>query len=390
MLKQILVTIQKWVTRELLRFASQRYFFFELPTILTSTSAFIFSLALSVTSTLAARLFSMLTFTWASILTLSLSAIVTLTFTQPLLSQTVTEFYQGQQFSQLVEKYGDKVKELSRQERHLLAQAYVQLNNIKQAIRVYENLVEGDVKDAPSYRQLAHLYKKENKVTQVIAYLKKAILANAKYEIAYKELADYILEHKPKNLLEVRMIYEDMVEVFGLKIDYQQHICDLAVQEGQHKRAQIECDKALKLDAHNITVNLAMAYLKRDLQEFQESDKMFSALAQKFPEDSRVQRSCGEYFIERKLYSKALPCLEKASTLQPEQWKTLLLTAQAAWEIQNLAVSVSWFEKACALDPKTRFEIKKILQQMPATALIEWRQKFEALVTNCQKPLAKN
>jgi tetratricopeptide (TPR) repeat protein len=298
--------------------------------------------------------------------------------------ESLEALYQKKMFRTIVQRYGTKLIELERADQFLLAQAYMNLGNSKMSLRVFEIMIEKNPKDSPAYRKIAEIHRKEKKYREAIQSLKKAIELTPKYEQAYYELAQTILEFKPKNRMEVRMVYEDMVTQFGNKIEYQKHICDLAVKEGQHLVAEKSCKIALQLSPHEPLAVIGMGQILKDKLEYEKADAYFTKTMNEKGDDPLIAQACGDYFRERKQLTKALEAYEKAIASEGVTHPLLLSGATVACEVQQLEKCFQFYEKACSLSVKTRVDLRRSMTFVSVSQDPLWIEKFENLIASCK------
>lgn len=295
----------------------------------------------------------------------------------------IVSLFEKKQYEAIILKWGGQALQLKREEQFLLAQSYFYQKNNKQAIRIYELMLQTNPKDAPAWRKIASLYKEEAKFSEAISALKKAIEINPNYEPAYLELAQSILGYKTKSWYEVRMIYEDLVAKFGLKIEYQREICDLAVKEGQHVAAEEACTKAIKLKADDTKVLLAQGQLLRDLQKTEQANSFYTNLSVKFDKDFNVQLVCGDYFKAQGKKILAIECYQKANHLQPDYPGLDLHLARLGCEMQNWDLCDEKYRSVCKTNKKIRSEVRVRIKELKDLGATDFINKFEETLKSC-------
>ena len=304
-------------------------------------------------------------------------------FGSEVVPDSIESLYQVKNFQTIVQDFGAKVLELDRSDQFLVAQAYFNLGNKKMAIKVFELMIERHPKDAPARRKLAEIYRQEKKYKEAIENLKLAIEANPKYEQAYFELASVILEFKPRNFLEARMVYEDMVQKFGSKIEYLRHVCDLSVKEGQHIAAEKACKQALQLLPDDTVSLISSGLILRDKREFDKSDEYFSKLMTKYTDNPVILVASGDYFKERKLLSKAFEAYEKAAQSDSAEYAHILKAAILACELQFQDKCYQFFEKACSFGMQTKADLRQSMNVIKGLNDKQWMARFEQLAMSC-------
>jgi len=304
--------------------------------------------------------------------------------------KSLRELYQAKKFQSIVQEYGLKVLELERGDQYLLAQSYINSGNKKMAIRVYQIMIEKNPKDAPAYRKLAEVFQMEKKYKEAIEQLKKAIDANPNYEQAYVQLAKTILEYKPRNRLEARNIYEDLVKKFGNKTEYLQNICDLASKEGQHEVAEKACAQTLESSPNNPVALIAIGHLIRDKMEFEKADIYFNKLLLEHGSDPKIATASGDYFRERKQFLKAFEAYEKSIQSEEASYEMVLKARDLACEIHLIDECYLLFIRSCKLRKSIKLEIRKLLAERKSEIDQDWVKKFSNLIKECDSKLKKN
>lgn len=295
----------------------------------------------------------------------------------------VVVLFEKKAYNEIISQWGGQALELNREDKFLLAQSYYYQNNHKQALRIYELMLQSNPNDAPAWRKMAAIYKLDSKYSLAISALKKAIEINPNYEPAYLELAETVLAYKPKSWYEVRMIYEDLVAKFGLKIIYQRAICDLAVKEGQHIVAQEACAVAIKLKPDDTEVLLAQVQLLKDLQQIDKAHEIYSSLVIKYPKDFKVQLASAEFFKAQGKKLLAIESYEKAIQLKPDQADLLLELAPLACEMQKWQLCLDKYEAICQKNKKIRSELRVRIKELNDIGATDFVAKFEKLLKDC-------
>lgn len=296
---------------------------------------------------------------------------------------SIQALFQAKNYQALIQQFGPKVANLERGSQYLVAQSHLKLKNSQAAIRVYELMLEKNPKDAPAWRQIAEVHRADRKFVDAISALKKSIEINPQYEAAYLEMAEVILEYKPRNRLEARMVYEDMVQKFGPKVEYQKNICDLAVKEGQHDIANKACSAVLQNSPEEPLALIAIGQMHRDKREFDKGDAYFNRMMAEHSQSHQVLFASGEYFKERRQFAKALEAFQKAAELDPKSYDYAIEAAKAACEVQNFTTCLKFLTQACGLDSKARVEVRRAATRVKASPNKEMQTQFEDLSYTC-------
>jgi len=304
-------------------------------------------------------------------------------FAQEMVGESIESLYQKKQFKTIVQEHGAKVKELGRYEQFLIAQSYAHLGHSKNAIQVFEIMLERHPKDAPARRKLAEIFRKEKKYDLAIKHLKQAIEVNPNYEPAYIDLADTILEVKPRNRVEARLIYEDMLKKFGKKVEYLSRICDLAAKEGQHTTAETACKQTLQISPSDPIALITLGHLIRDRAEFEKADEYFTKLLEEHGENPQIAAACGDYFKERKQLAKAFEAFQKAAESEHATYEHFIKAGTLACEMFISDKCYQIFEKSCTFSRDPRPEIRRSLNLIKSTISSEMRNKFDELILRC-------
>ncbi|GEM_PF-3053344 len=291
-----------------------------------------------------------------------------------------------EQAESLIKNSGTNLSNLDRDKANELALAYVKVGNMGGAQKIYELIIEKNSKDAPALRKLAQIQRKLKKYSLAISTYKKAIEANLKYEAAYLELSDTILEYKPKNRLEARLIYEDMILVFGEKSNYFSRICELATDEGMHEAAQKACKKTLQLDPANSVAKICLGHLLRDQGLLEEADDYFTKLISGGGGDYSINISAGKYFVDRGQWARAKMAYEQALSERADDKQALLGLAKSACQIQDLNACYLSYQKACEhSDFLVRTELRRSLVMAKISSQKDQIKKFQDLIISCNK-----
>ncbi|MCS6838345.1 MAG: hypothetical protein NZ480_05810 [Bdellovibrionaceae bacterium] len=284
---------------------------------------------------------------------------------------------------EIVATYAKKIDQLSNQQLLDLADAYKKMGNNQGAIRIYEFMIQNEKGNDLPFLGLGRIYWQEKKYNLAVRKFAEALEKNNKDPQTYIEMGQLILESKPKNFVEVRMLYEDLVHKFGPKLEYEIKLCELATLEGQHELAKKNCEKVLKKEPQNFSAQYHLILVFKDTSQWQRADQMADELL-KNPSLTFEQRyQLAMYFEERGNVVKALSTIEPHLTNSEASAKSLAKAATWSCSLQNFDPCYEYFRKACIQDSKVSIDIRKAMSFIKMTKDPKMIERFELLYHQC-------
>jgi hypothetical protein len=196
-----------------------------------------------------------------------------------------------------------------------------------------------------------------------IDHFKRAIEANPKYQPAYEALIQHyenrmleqekLNQSKQKNYYELRILYQDMLMVFGERPEHLIALCKVNSLDAQLDQAQDICKRAINKDKNAVTayVYLGKAYFQA--QDEENAKKYLSIAAEKFKNSDIAQVAWGEFLESQKDFIRAYKAFNLGTQANPKSGAAWRGLGRAAVELNKNEEGFSAFKKACDLDPKS-------------------------------------
>lgn len=196
-----------------------------------------------------------------------------------------------------------------------------------------------------------------------IDHFKQAIESNSKYQPAYEALIQHyenrmavqerLKQSKQKNYYELRILYQDMLSVFGERADHLTALCRINSLDAQLDQAQETCLKAIQKDKNSAEPYVYLGKAYEQAQDAENARKYLSTAAQKFPESKIAQIGWGNYLENQKNYIQAFKAFSLATQADSKSGDAWRGVGRTALQINKYEESFSAFRKACGLDPKS-------------------------------------
>lgn len=305
---------------------------------------------------------------------------VTLSWAQTL---SLEKLYVKKDYKTLISQYSTQLKELDRNQLYLLAQSYAKLNRYQEAYATFDYMLQKNPTDLAVLREWALLLTKQKKYKQAIEKLNEAIKADPNYELAYVTLGETILQYKPKNFMELRILYQDMVERFGAKEDYLYKVCLYATQEGQHQEAQTWCQRTLKANPQHALAKVHLGQILADQKEYEKADSYFNKILPDVTHSPEALLQIASYFEQRGQKAKAFEVLAHAKNSFKSHVEYQIRCASLACSLGFIQECYESFELACHAEPKSVLALKKVKNFVKSSNNKTWVERFYNLETHC-------
>ena len=274
----------------------------------------------------------------------------------------------------------------------VLAQAYQQKKDYKNAVRVLRRLKDKEIKDLKVLMELAQafssIYFKTGDFTHRedgVALLNQILdQKNKKYnESAQLEMLK-LLKFKADggdNNYAILQLVQKLIREFGEKPHYISDLCKYLHLNDFHKESTSACRKAINKNPEGPHNYIYYAWSFKDNKK---TENHLKSASKKFPESYFVQLQTGEFYLKQEDYAQALPYYEQAVSISPDSFEAQVGLARSFFHTNEEVKSYRYFLKACKLnktDTLWRFkQAKSILNQKSKFKLAA---QFEKGITEC-------
>lgn len=264
----------------------------------------------------------------------------------------------------------------------VLARTHIKLSQFTEAVRATTLALSKDPKSFETLTLQGEAQFKLLKNKEAIDSLKKAIEINKKYQPAYEVMAE--IYQSRKNTYELRILYQDMVETIGPKIDFLTKLCQINTNDGTNDQGLKYCKQAIEVDPSVVDNFVYIGIIYKQQKDTEAAKKQFKLAVTKFPNNEMSQYNLGSFFEEQKNYIDAFNAYEIASRIDPKSFRSWIGLGSTAYQIQKFDVSYKALEKACRLNKKESLvAIRKAAIYMKNNKIYAWDSKFFGLADSC-------
>lgn len=282
---------------------------------------------------------------------------------------------------EIIQKFSNKIEKLNRKELTDLAKAYSTIGNSTGAIKAYTAILAIAPKSPEVLTAIGAEQIKMGKESDGKQTLKSALEINKKYFPAYRHLIK--LYEDRKNRYELRMIYTDLVLIFGKKPEYITNLCDLTTTEGLYDQAKEHCESGMKLNPKEPKNFINMGLISRETGNDEDAENRLKTAADQFPNSELALITYAQDQDQKKNFVVSYNYYKKTIALNPSSTDALLGLATASFEIQKYQEALDIFTKACSLDIKTLSHFRKATNTLRLMKNADWLSKFEVAQQVC-------
>lgn len=196
-----------------------------------------------------------------------------------------------------------------------------------------------------------------------IDHFKKAIESNSKYQPAYEALIrhyearidhlDKLKQDKQKNYYELRILYQDMLKVFGERADHLSALCRINTLDAQLDQAQEVCLKAIEKNKADPQPYVYLGLAFRQAQDADEAKKYLRFASSRFTKSELAQVTWADFLEEQKDYIQAYKHYLDATVINDKSGDAWRGVGRNAIQINKADEAYNAFQKACGYDPKS-------------------------------------
>jgi tetratricopeptide (TPR) repeat protein len=271
----------------------------------------------------------------------------------------------------------------------LLARSYNRLKDYLNEFRVLSLIIANDEKNFLAHTQMGYYYlvQKRTKGNRdgIINSFKEALKHNKKFLPAYEGLIKYFSETEDKNSnYQLRMIYQDMIEIFGRKAKYVSELCRLNSTDGYLDTAKTFCSEGIRLDPKKAENHVYLGVSLINQQENEQADKVLKKAAEDFKDSSMAQLAYADFLAQQKNYIKAEKYYLQATQADNQSAKAFIGYGQDLIEQKKYEDALPVFQRACELDnKKTMAVLKKVTTTIRLDNQTQWDDKYAQVLGRC-------
>ena len=233
-------------------------------------------------------------------------------------------------------------------EEYTSAKLYLQQNDLKKAeeFLVKAMAIEIDNPEIP-FQLGHHIYGKDGRWAEMNDVFDKALAIDPNRKILDGSTVEKMIEISRYGYWSD--VYNKGVKVFNASKELDEQSRNDAVRDAIN-----EFQNAIKIkgdESLNYTM-LATCYF--ELGDADKSSELITKAVEIAPEDFNANMAAGQIFIRKKQPDKALPYLQKAVELNPENSAVIRNLAQTYYDLDNIEESISTYKKAI----QTTFDLK--------------------------------
>jgi tetratricopeptide (TPR) repeat protein len=290
-------------------------------------------------------------------------------------------FFEHKAYDKVIETLRTSIDNISRKGILILAAAYDQKGEYSNEIRALKTVVGENDKDFQVHTLIGQAFLKNKQESQAILSFRAALEVNKKYPPAYSGLVTAY--EKVNNHYELRILYGDMIGLFGAKAEYLSGLCRINVQDGFFDSAAKYCPEAIEKDAKVPDNHVYWSiYLKESGNEKQ-AMKVLQKAAESFPNSEVTQWTFANWQEQKKNFILAFKHYQAALKADPKSSRSIIGVAKSAFELQKYQVALDNYSKACQTERKYLQDIRTATSILRTAKEKEWTRKFELAVEKC-------
>jgi Flp pilus assembly protein TadD len=226
---------------------------------------------------------------------------------------------------------------------------------------------------------LAETADDEEEIRAAVALLREALALDAKFAIAYRQLAD--LQLRWGQYAEAAEAYQGYLSTGRRTAQIYRALGNAYFAQGDAKRAVDAYRRGVQLDARDpqLSVDLGLAYAV--LRDYENATKTFLRALEVKPDDALAFANLGVVYLLQGNFPAATASLRRAQELQPAD-ATLAYNLGLALMLERAYDQArAQFERALQLRPRSpeaAYQLALIAERMdPAQAVEHWRRYLE-------------
>lgn len=241
----------------------------------------------------------------------------------------------------------------------VLARAFNRNQDYLNEVRVLKHLLTIKPEHFSALTQLGFYFvKHSDNPMEGAEHFRKAIQVKKNFRPAYEGLIE--IYEKKENRYELRILYQDMIKVFGEKPAYLEALCKLNALDSFFEAASSYCNKGIILDGNNANNHVYLGIVQKNSGNFEQAIKILKKAASSFEQSEFAQAEYAKLLFEQKNFLLAEKYFAQATRANPKGGLSWLGHAQSAMELDDYEKAVESFRLACQTNPNETTRAIKI------------------------------
>lgn len=263
----------------------------------------------------------------------------------------------------------------------LLLKAHKKKEEWGEVIRAANLLLSRHPKDEEGMTYLGEAqYRRQKRPDEAKETLNQVLQINRKYQPAYEILA-LIYENNP---YERRLLYQDMIEIFGPKADFLTQLCQLNVEDGENEQGEKYCTQAIEAAPKVPENHVYLGLIAKQKGETDVAKKRLRAAALRFPQSEFAQYEQASFMEAEANWIDAHRFYDvcvKANTKSDRCWVGL---GNAAVQLRKYEEAIEAFNKACQIAGRKNAPIvRRAVSTARQRKDLDWSEKIGRVAERC-------
>ncbi len=266
-----------------------------------------------------------------------------------------------------------------------LAEAHYRQNQFPEVLKTTGLAIAKNPKSWVAYTWQGLAEYKMKREKKAIESLTKATDLKRDYEPALQGIAEIYEVHK--NYYELRILIQDMIEMFGRQPKFVSKLCEINTLDGVNDAATKLCREAVLRDPKNPSNPLFIAKIYEQTGEDEKAKSQFEKAVVKFPKSELVHFQMADYLERHKDLIGAAATYEKGTLIAPTSARLWEGLGRTAVQIQKYETAFKALEQACKSGRKYAPTVRFALGFLIRNQVKEWKDKFSNLTDRCSNAL---
>ncbi|MBX3039888.1 MAG: hypothetical protein KF789_04155 [Bdellovibrionaceae bacterium] len=291
------------------------------------------------------------------------------------------ELFLDKEYGKVTDLLWKNISSLNRQGFILLMKAHKEKKEWGEVIRASNLALSKNAKDEEAMTYLGEAqFRRANKPTEAKETLKKVLEINPKYQPAYEILAQ-IYE---KNPYEQRIIYQDMVEVFGPKASFLSRLCALNANDGENEQGEKYCQEAIAASPKVPDNHVYLGIIAKQKGDLEKSKKLLTTAANQFNDSEFAQYEAAAFLESDKAWIESNKYYEKCTKADDKSDRCWLGVGNSAIQLRNYDRALYSFIKACQIaGRKSAPIVRRAASAVRQRKDVEWSDKLSRVADRC-------
>jgi tetratricopeptide (TPR) repeat protein len=292
------------------------------------------------------------------------------------------KMYQQGRFKEVIELFKKRMDTIGSQDLKLMSYSYQKLDEKENQFRILQQIISVNAEDDEGHVLMGDfLMTKKNYKGAANSY-RTAVGIKKDYRRAYDGMIEAY--QKADNRYELKIVYQDLIKIFGEKGEFINPLCRLFAIDGFFQQAIEYCNQGIALNPKIADNHVYLGIVLNKQSEKIQAQKILKGAAEKFINSEFAQRTYADLLKEQKNLIAAEKYYSAAVKADRKSLISQMALAKVAFELKDFEMSLEAYKSACLINTNESIkELRRSIAVLRLASNVDWLKKFSTAEAEC-------